>query len=39
MRLPPDFKFTSVVHAADERIPVDALDFGSDAITRLLQRL
>jgi acetylornithine deacetylase/succinyl-diaminopimelate desuccinylase-like protein len=39
MRLPPDFKFTSVVHAADERIPVDALNFGADAITRLLQRV
>ncbi|MCU0521400.1 MAG: M20/M25/M40 family metallo-hydrolase [Anaerolineae bacterium] len=39
MQLPPDFRFTEVIHAADERIPVDAVAFGADAIYRLLQRL
>ena len=39
MRLPRDFAFIGLVHAADERIPADALDFGADAIYRALQRL
>ena len=39
MRLPPDLRFTEVIHAADERIPVGAMAFGADAISRLLQRL
>lgn len=38
MRLPPDFAFTGLVHAADERIPADAVEFGADAIYRALQR-
>jgi len=38
MTLPNDFKFTSVVHAADERIPVEAMDFGTQAIYEALQR-
>jgi acetylornithine deacetylase/succinyl-diaminopimelate desuccinylase-like protein len=38
LRLPPDFDFLSVVHAADERVPVSALEFGSEAIFRALQR-
>jgi acetylornithine deacetylase/succinyl-diaminopimelate desuccinylase-like protein len=38
MTLPDDFKFVSVVHAADERIPVEALDFGTQAIFMALQR-
>jgi len=38
MRLPPDFKFAPTIHAADERIPADALDFGTDAIYKALQR-
>ena len=38
MRLPPGFDFWNFVHAADERIPIDALNFGADAIYRLLQR-
>lgn len=37
MQLPKDFNFTSVVHAADERIPVDAVKFGANAIYELLQ--
>ncbi len=39
MRLPADFAFIRLVHAADERIPAHALDFGTDAIYRALQRL
>jgi len=39
MRLPPDFAFLGLIHAADERIPAEALDFGTDAIYRVLQRL
>jgi acetylornithine deacetylase/succinyl-diaminopimelate desuccinylase-like protein len=38
MTLPNEFKFTSVVHAADERIPVEAMDFGTQAIFEALQR-
>jgi acetylornithine deacetylase/succinyl-diaminopimelate desuccinylase-like protein len=38
MQLPEDFVFTDTIHAADERIPVDALRFGSDAIYRVLER-
>jgi acetylornithine deacetylase/succinyl-diaminopimelate desuccinylase-like protein len=38
MTLPEDFNFTQTIHAADERIPVKAVEFGSDAIYELLQR-
>jgi len=38
MNLPPDFKFTQLVHAADERIPVDAMQFGTTAIYNALCR-
>ncbi|GAB4481985.1 MAG: M20/M25/M40 family metallo-hydrolase [Anaerolineae bacterium] len=38
IQLPPDFTFTAGVHAADERIPVEAVDFGTEAIYRALQR-
>jgi acetylornithine deacetylase/succinyl-diaminopimelate desuccinylase-like protein len=38
LRLPPDFKFLEVVHAADERVPVSALEFGTEAIFRALER-
>jgi len=39
MQLPRDFKFTDTVHAADERIPLEAVDFGARAIYELLRRL
>jgi acetylornithine deacetylase/succinyl-diaminopimelate desuccinylase-like protein len=39
MRLPSGFNFQSVIHSADERIPADAIDFGTDAIYRVLERL
>lgn len=38
MQLPDDFKFTNTVHGADERIPVAAMAFGSNAIYELLKR-
>jgi acetylornithine deacetylase/succinyl-diaminopimelate desuccinylase-like protein len=39
MRLHEDFNFLSLVHAADERVPAAALDFGVDAISRVLEYL
>jgi acetylornithine deacetylase/succinyl-diaminopimelate desuccinylase-like protein len=38
MRLPADFPVMQIVHAADERIPVAALEFGTEAVARALQR-
>jgi acetylornithine deacetylase/succinyl-diaminopimelate desuccinylase-like protein len=38
MRLPEDFEFAKLIHNADERIPVDALEFGSEAVWRAVQR-
>jgi len=38
MPLPEGFSFEKTVHGSDERIPVDALDFGARAIFELLRR-
>jgi acetylornithine deacetylase/succinyl-diaminopimelate desuccinylase-like protein len=38
MRLPAEFAFTDLIHAADERIPADAVEFGAEAVYRVLQR-
>ena len=38
VRLPDDFKFQSLIHAADERIPADAVEFGAEAILRVIER-
>jgi acetylornithine deacetylase/succinyl-diaminopimelate desuccinylase-like protein len=38
MRLPPDFAFTSLIHAADERVPVEAVSFGADGVYQALLR-
>jgi acetylornithine deacetylase/succinyl-diaminopimelate desuccinylase-like protein len=38
MRLPPDYNFSQAAHAADERIPVEAIDFGAQAIFKAMQR-
>jgi acetylornithine deacetylase/succinyl-diaminopimelate desuccinylase-like protein len=38
MRLPPDLQFIPLIHAADERIPVEAVSFGTNAIYQALQR-
>lgn len=38
MRFPAGFQAAPLVHAADERVPVEALEFGVEAVTRLMQR-
>jgi acetylornithine deacetylase/succinyl-diaminopimelate desuccinylase-like protein len=38
MNLPPGFPFWRTIHAADERIPVEAIAFGTEAIFKALQR-
>ena len=38
MNLPADFRFTQAIHAADERIPVEAVGFGAEAIHEALRR-
>jgi acetylornithine deacetylase/succinyl-diaminopimelate desuccinylase-like protein len=38
MKLPVGFNFFEAIHAADERIPVEAIDFGTKAIYELLKR-
>lgn len=38
MRLPEEFNFSETAHAADERIPVEAVEFGTNAIYQALQR-
>jgi acetylornithine deacetylase/succinyl-diaminopimelate desuccinylase-like protein len=36
LRLPPDLDFTGLFHGIDERVPVDALQFGSRVFDRFL---
>jgi acetylornithine deacetylase/succinyl-diaminopimelate desuccinylase-like protein len=38
MMLPASFTFNATIHAADERIPAEALRFGADAIYKALRR-
>jgi acetylornithine deacetylase/succinyl-diaminopimelate desuccinylase-like protein len=38
MPLPEDFNFIQTAHAADERIPIDAVEFGANAIYKVLER-
>jgi acetylornithine deacetylase/succinyl-diaminopimelate desuccinylase-like protein len=38
LNLPPGFNFIQTIHAADERVPVSALDFGTAAMFDLLKR-
>jgi acetylornithine deacetylase/succinyl-diaminopimelate desuccinylase-like protein len=38
MNLPAGFDFWSTVHGADERAPVEAVEFGAEAVYRALQR-
>lgn len=37
MQLPPELHFQSLLHAADERVPVAALDFGTAILESLLR--
>jgi acetylornithine deacetylase/succinyl-diaminopimelate desuccinylase-like protein len=39
MRLPPGYSFQSLIHSADERVPAEAIEFGTDAIYGVLERL
>ncbi|MEE8363197.1 MAG: M20/M25/M40 family metallo-hydrolase [Dehalococcoidia bacterium] len=38
MKLPPDLDFSALFHGEDERVPVSALEFGADAVYRVLLR-
>lgn len=38
MKLPSDFNFAKLAHAANERIPVEALEFGTEAILEAMKR-
>jgi len=38
MQLPGDFNFVETIHAANERIPIGALEFGTQAIVQAIQR-
>ena len=38
LQLPDDFSFVNTIHAADERVPVAALDFGTKAVYSVLQK-
>ncbi|HEY0448258.1 M20/M25/M40 family metallo-hydrolase [Actinophytocola sp.] len=37
LRLPPDFDFTALFHGVDERVPVDAVRFGTRVLDRFLR--
>jgi hypothetical protein len=38
MQLPRELGFLRLPHAADERLPADAMEFGTDAIQAVLER-
>ncbi len=38
LNLPDDLNFSNIVHAADERVPAECIEFGADALYRLLSR-
>jgi acetylornithine deacetylase/succinyl-diaminopimelate desuccinylase-like protein len=38
MQLPPELPFMRLIHAENERIPVDSVEFGTNAIARVLER-
>lgn len=37
LRLPPDLDFAALFHGVDERVPVDALEFGTKVLDHLLR--
>jgi acetylornithine deacetylase/succinyl-diaminopimelate desuccinylase-like protein len=39
LKLPGDFPFTTLIHAPDERVPAEAIEFGAEAVFRALTRL
>ena len=38
LQLPKGFEFLKLVHAADERVPAEAVRFGAEAVGRALER-
>lgn len=38
LQLPDDFSFVSTIHAADERVPVETMQFGARAVYEVLQK-
>ena len=38
MQLPPELPFMQLIHAENERLPADAVEFGTSAIARVLER-
>jgi acetylornithine deacetylase/succinyl-diaminopimelate desuccinylase-like protein len=38
LNLPDDFQYTSFIHAADERVPAEAVRFGAEAVGRAVER-
>jgi acetylornithine deacetylase/succinyl-diaminopimelate desuccinylase-like protein len=38
MQLPEDMAFMELIHAENERLPAAAMEFGTEAITRVLER-
>ena len=36
LRLPPDLDFAELFHGIDERVPIDALRFGTEVLTHFL---
>jgi acetylornithine deacetylase/succinyl-diaminopimelate desuccinylase-like protein len=38
MQLPPELPFMQLIHAENERLPADAVEFGTSAIGRVLER-
>ena len=39
LRLPADLDFTALFHGVDERVPVDALEFGARVFDRFLDQV
>ena len=37
LRLPPDLDFAALFHGVDERVPIDAVRFGTRVLRRLLE--
>jgi len=38
LKLPDDFEFAKLIHAADERVPADAIRFGAKAVGMAIER-
>jgi acetylornithine deacetylase/succinyl-diaminopimelate desuccinylase-like protein len=37
LKLPPTFEFEALVHAANERVPVEAIEFGTETLSTVFQ--